>query len=88
MEYIMEKSYFVETYDAYHEFVRDDAYNWHAAGYEAGTLTAEDLRSEYSESIEFMTYEEANEAAGEAQNVYSIEELCDDMNEAMREYEE
>lgn len=87
----MEKKYFVMRYDEYREFVKDDAYNWLAAGHKPGALTVEDLYSEYSDSIDFMTEEEAIEAnhdADEFHGKFSLEELCEAMNEAMQVWAE
>lgn len=87
----MEKKYFVMRYEEYREFVRDDSYNWLAAGHEPGTLTVEDLYNEYRDIIDFMTEEEAIEAhyvADEFHGKFSLEELCEAMNEAMKEHAE
>lgn len=86
----MEK-YFVMHCDEYREFVRDDSYNWFAAGHKPGTLTTEDLYNEYKNVIDFMTEEEAieaNSAADEFHAKFSLEELCEAMNDAMQEWAE
>lgn len=85
------KNYFIMKYEEYREFVKDDAYNWSYAGHKAGSLTTEDMKSEYWECIEWMTEEEAYDkwqSSDEFTGMYSADELCNDMNEAMREYEE
>ena len=82
------RDYFVETYAAYQEFVRDDAYNWLAAGYQPGEVTVESLRDEYSGVIEFMTNSEAEEIADEYHNVYSIDQMCEDINNAIQGWQD
>lgn len=81
----MEKMYFCERPRAYGEWV-EDAWNWWMAGYRPGELTVEDILNEYE--VDWMTQVDAYEAQKEDEVVYSAEELCEDMNRAMEEYED
>ena len=86
----MYELYFVETYDEYHAFVGNDAYNWYMAGYESGELTIEDVYTSYKDDMNFTDEETANndERTLAGYNVYSISQLCEDLNNAIEEWAE
>lgn len=86
----IDELYFVETYDEYDNFVKEESYNWYTAGYESGELVEDDVYTSYNDYMEFMDEETANndERTLAGYNVYSISQMCEDLNNAIAEWAE
>lgn len=84
----MDEMYFVETYEQYHTFVREEAYNWYMSSYEPGEVTVEDIYNFFEDDDMFVDEETANndERTWAGYNVYSISQLCEDINNAIEEW--
>lgn len=65
--------YMIRTWDEFRELCREDAYNWHDAGYKASELTADDILNEYPEDA-FTPYAED---ARDGERAFSAAEVAE-----------